>query len=200
MSVGILKLRWTYCWRQKSKWREVYNERKSQAGNRTETSRDLTLDSASLARIVIEDMLKRLAAFLILLAFAGQALAGGIVCSVDAIANGLNQIDEAVCSMQGMGECDNMACCTQGKSPTGSIVAMICCEVKCGESTGGAKFNFTPQSLVPATLIVTIRLVSLDALGEVKASAAAVSVRSAGDRLLHHNSPDLFLSNSTFLI
>lgn len=145
-------------------------------------------------------MLKRVAALLMVLFFAGQALAGGIVCGIDAISNGLRLTDEASCSMQSTGECDGMACCIQGKSPTGSVVAMICCEVKCGESTGGAQFNFVPQTLAPAPPVVTIRLISLDALSEVAASNAIVFVRSAENNLLHHNPPDLFLSNSTFLI
>lgn len=145
-------------------------------------------------------MLKRVAALLMVLLFAGQALAGGIVCGVDAISNGFSHADEAACSMQSSGECDEMACCLQGKSPTGSVVAMICCEVKCGESTGGAQFNFTPQTLALAPPLVTIRLISLDVLSEAAASNAIVTVRSAENNLLHSDPPDLFLSNSTFLI
>lgn len=145
-------------------------------------------------------MLKRVAALLMVLLFAGQALAGGIVCGIDAISKGLSHSEEASCSMQDMGECDGMACCLQGKSPTGAVVAMICCEVKCGESTSGAQFTFAPQTLAPAPSVVTIRLISLDALSEVEASNAIVSVRSAENNLLHHDPPDLFLSNSTFLI
>lgn len=145
-------------------------------------------------------MLKRVAALLMVLLFAGQSLAGGIVCGIDAINNGFNQTDEAVCSMQDMGECDGMACCAQGKSPTGSVVAMLCCEVKCGESTGGAQLGFAPQILTLAPPVVTLRLVSLDALGQIEASDSIVSVRSADNNLLHHEPPDLFLSNSTFLI
>lgn len=145
-------------------------------------------------------MLKRVAALLMILLFAGQALAGGIVCGIDAISNRFSQVDEAACSMQSMGECDEMACCLQGKSPTGAVVAMICCEVKCGESTGGAQLGFAPQTLTLALPIVTLRLVSLEALGQIEASDSIVSVRSADNSLLHHEPPDLFLSNSTFLI
>lgn len=145
-------------------------------------------------------MLKRIAALLMVLLFASQALAGGIACGIEAISNGLSHHDKVACSMQTTGECDEMACCMQGKLPTGSVVAMVCCEVKCGESTSGAQFNFAPQTLVLAPPVVTIRLVSLDTLGEVEASATTVSVRSAESSLLHHDPPDLFLSNSTFLI
>jgi hypothetical protein len=145
-------------------------------------------------------MLRRVTALLMVFLLAGQALAGGIVCGIDAISNGFGSTDEAACSMQSTGECDEMACCMQGKSPTGSVVAMICCEVKCGESTGGAQFNFPPQPLALAPSVVTVRLISLDALNEVEASNAIVSAKSAETDLLHHNAPDLFLSNSTFLI
>lgn len=134
------------------------------------------------------------------LLFAGQSLAGGIVCGVDAISSGFSRSDEAAYPMQSTGGCDEMACCAQGQAPTGSVVAMVCCEVVCGEPTGGAQFNFAPPALAPAPPVVTIRLVSLDALGEVEASNAVLSARSAESSLLHHHLPDLFLSHSAFLI
>ena len=143
-------------------------------------------------------MLKRVAALLMVLLFAGQAMAGGIVCGVDAISKSLNHTDKAACPMQSEGECDESACCSQGKSPTGALAAMICCEVKCGESTGGAQFNFVTQELIPAPRVVTIRTVLLDAMGE--AETAVVSIKSAAYKLLCHDPPDLYLSNSTFLI
>jgi hypothetical protein len=114
-------------------------------------------------------MLKRVAALLMILLFAGQALAGGIVCGIDAISNRFSQVDEAACSMQ-------------------------------DESTGGSQLGFAPQILILAPPVVTLRLVSLDALGQIEASDSLVSVRSADNSLLHHEPPDLFLSNSTFLI
>lgn len=134
------------------------------------------------------------------LLFAGQALAGGIACGIDAISNGLSHTDEAACSMQNTGECDEMACCTQGKSPTGAVVAMACCEIKCGESTSGALFDFTPRTSAIAPSFTVIRIVSLDALSEAESSAATVSIRSAENNLLHHDPPDLFVSHSAFLI
>jgi hypothetical protein len=143
-------------------------------------------------------MLKRVAALLMILLFAGQALAGGIVCGGRAISKSFNHTDEAACTMQSVGECDEMACCEQGKSPTGVMAAVICCEVKCGESTSGAQFNFAPQNLVPMPRVVCLRVVLPDAMGE--AEAAVVSIRSTAYKLLHHDPPDLYLSNSTFLI
>ncbi|HZF41353.1 MAG TPA: hypothetical protein VE715_21195 [Blastocatellia bacterium] len=144
-------------------------------------------------------MLKRVAALIMVLLFAGQSLAGGIVCGIDAISKGLNQSSEAACPMEKSDACD-MACCMQGKSPTGSIVAMVCCEVKCGESTSGAQFNFAPLNLAPAPSVIFVRLVSLDALSEAEASLSAVSLRSAENNFLHYDPPDLFLQNSAFLI
>jgi hypothetical protein len=143
-------------------------------------------------------MLKRVAALLMILLFAGQAMAGVVVCGVDAISKSINHTDEAACPMQSMGECDEMACCLQGKSPTGALAAMVCCEVKCGESTGGAQFDFAPQMLVPAPRAVSVRAILLDAMGETE--TAIVSIKSAAYKLLHHDPPDLYLSNSTFLI
>ena len=143
-------------------------------------------------------MLKRIGAIFLILLFAGQALAGGIVPGVDAISKSFNHANEAACPMQGASECDEMACCAQGKSPTGALAAMICCEVKCGESTGGAQFDFAPQTLIHAPRVISVRAVLLDAMGE--AEAAVVSIKSAAYKLLHHDPPDLYLSNSTFLI
>jgi hypothetical protein len=144
-------------------------------------------------------MLERVAALLMVLLFASQAMAGGIVCGIDAISNGLNQPSEAACPMEKPGECDDMACCKLGKSPTGAMAPMICCELKCGESTGGAQFNFAPLMLALAPPVVVIRLVSLDSLSEAEGSLA-VSLRSAENNFLHHDPPDLFLQNSAFLI
>jgi hypothetical protein len=143
-------------------------------------------------------MLKRVAALLMALLFAGQAMAGGIVCGVDDIGNSFNHTDEAACPTQGTGEYDEMACCARGKSPTGALAAMICCEVKCGESTGGAQFDFAPQPPIPEPRVVSIRAVLLDAAGE--AETAVVSIKSAAYKILHHDPPDLYLSNSTLLI
>jgi hypothetical protein len=156
--------------------------------------------SALYSRISFEDiLLKRVALSLLILLFAGQAMAGGIMCGVDAISKGLNQSSEAACPMEKSEECD-MSCCKQGKSPTGSIVAMVCCEVKCGESTGGALFNFTPLMIALGPPVIVIRFVSLDSTSEIEASLAAVSLRSAENDFLHHDPPDLYLQNSTFLI
>ena len=135
-----------------------------------------------------------------ILLFAGQALAGGIMCGIDTLSNGFDNTSEMSCPIQGESECDEMACCAQGQSPTGSVVAMICCEVKCGESTGGAQFNFTPQTLTLAPPVLIIRVVSLVPLNETAASRSSLSIRSAENHLLHHHPPDLFLCNSSFLI
>lgn len=143
-------------------------------------------------------MLKRIAAMFLILLFAGQALAGGSVCGVGAISKDFDHADEASCPMQGAARCDEMACCAQGKSPTGAMAAMICCEAPCGESTGGAQFNFTPQRLIPAPRVISVRAVILDAMGG--AETAVVSIKSAAYKLLHHDPPDFYLSNSTFLI
>lgn len=145
-------------------------------------------------------MLRRIAALLMVLLLAGQALAGGVACTIDAISNGLDDTGETFCSMQSAGDRDDMACCLLGTSPTGSVVAMACCEIKCGESTSGALFDFTPQKPAVAPSFTAIRIVSLDASSEAESSTDTVSVKSAENNLLHQDPPDLFLSNSTFLI
>jgi hypothetical protein len=143
-------------------------------------------------------VLKHITALILVLLFAGQATAGGSVCGVEVISTCFNHADEAACPMRGAARYDEMACCAQGKSQTGAMAAMICCEAPYGESTGGAQFDFAPQTLIPASRIVRVRAVLLDAMGE--AETAVVSIKSAAYKLLHHDPPDFYLSNSTFLI
>ena len=81
---------------------------------------------------------------------------------------------------------------------TWTLAAMMCCEVKCGESTGGAEFEFAPQTLISEDRVLIVRRILLDATGE--AETAVVSIKSAAYKLLHHDPPDLYLFNSMFLI
>jgi hypothetical protein len=148
-------------------------------------------------------MTKHITALILVLLFAGQALAGGSVCG-DAIGKSFNQTDEAACPIRRAARRDEMACCAQGESPTDVMAAMICCgverccEVKCGEPIGGQQFNFAPQTLIPEPRTVRVRPSLLDAMGE--AETAVVSIKSAAYKLLHHYPPDFYLSHSTFLI
>lgn len=143
-------------------------------------------------------MLKRVAPLILVLLFAGQAMAGGIVCGIDIVSNALDRSSEASCSVKKPGECHKKACCRLGKSPTGATAAMICCEVICGESTGGAQFDFAPLTLAITPSSIVVRIISLDTLSEAEATAS--SLRSAETGYLRHEPPPLFLQNSAFLI
>lgn len=145
-------------------------------------------------------MLRRIAALIVVLVITGQALAGGIAFGIDALSNGFDSASETSCPMQAEGEGEEMACCALGKSPTGSVAAMVCCEVVCGESTGGAHFNFTPLLLAIAPPVVTDRASTFQSLNSESASAFSVFLKSADNALLAQAPPDLFLTNSTFLI
>ena len=145
-------------------------------------------------------MLRRIAALILVLIIASQAMAGGIACGIDALSKAISDEDEMACAMQGDGDCKDMACCMQGKSPTGSVVAMVCCEVICGESTGGSQFNFIPQTRAFAPPVLRYRAVEFDSHSSDTNSAFSVFLRSAENDLLFHDPPDLFLINSTFLI
>jgi len=134
------------------------------------------------------------------LLIAGQALAGGIVCGTDALSNGLDNKSEIACPMGSEGDSEEMACCALGKSPTGSVVAKVCCEVFCGESTSGSQFDFSPFSLVFAPPITSYRSVEFESLDPTPDTAFSVFLRSAENHLLSHDPPDLFVINSTFLI
>jgi hypothetical protein len=137
----------------------------------------------------------------IVLFFTSQTSADGVVCGIDTISgNGLNQLSNVNCPIEKPGPCDEQACCKQGKSPTGSIVAMVCCELKCGESTGGEQLSIVSRTIAPAPSTVSIRRISLDLLGEAKASRAGISLRSEENNFLNHDPPDRFLQNSAFLI
>src|SRR4030095_4120159 len=143
-------------------------------------------------------MPKRIAALVFVLLFAGKALAGGAMCGVGAICKSFNNPYEAACLMQSMSEGDEMNCCARAKSPAGALAGMLCCEVKCGEAPGSAEFDFATQTLIPAPHVFSVRTILLDAMGETE--TAVVSIKSADYKLLHHDPPDLYLFNSTFLI
>jgi hypothetical protein len=143
-------------------------------------------------------MPKRIAALVFVLLFASKALAGGAMCGVGAICKSFNNPYEAACLMQSMREGDEMDGCAHEKSPAGALAGMLCCEVKCGEATDSAEFDFATQTLIPAPRILSIRTILLIAMGE--AETAVVSIKSADYKLLHHDPPDLYISNSTFLI
>jgi len=143
-------------------------------------------------------MLKRTAAFIFVLLLAGRAMAGGIVRGADAISRSFNHTEEAACPMQNASEGHAIECCAHEKSPIWTLAAMMCCEVKCGESTGGAEFECAPQALISGGHVLVVRTVLLDAMGE--AETAVVSIKSAAYKLLQHDPPDLYLFNSTFLI
>jgi hypothetical protein len=143
-------------------------------------------------------MPKRIAALIFVLLFAGKALAGGAMCGAGAICKSFSGPYEAECLTQSMSEGDEMDCCAQEQSPASGMAGMLCCEVKCGEAPESAEFDFAAQTLIPAPRILSVREVLLDAMGE--AETAAVSIKSADYKLLHHDPPDLYISNSTFLI
>ena len=129
-------------------------------------------------------MLKRLAAFFIVLVFASQTLAGGFACDGE--------------DSQSAGE---MACCRLAKSNAGATMAMLCCQTACGEPTSGTP---GPQSetpshgqQVPAPIVADIPATSFHLLF---AEVSPLSKRSADALLLRLDPPALYLHNSTFLI
>jgi hypothetical protein len=143
-------------------------------------------------------MPKRIAALIFVLLFAGEALAGGARCGAGAICKGFDDPYEAACLTQSMSEGDEMDCCAQEQSPAVGLAGMHCCEIRCGEAPESAEFDFAAQNLIPAPRFIFVRTISLDAIGE--AETAVVSIKSTAYKLLHRDPPDLYLSNSTFLI
>jgi hypothetical protein len=127
-------------------------------------------------------MLKRLTTLFLVVAFAGPIMAGGYACASDGE----------------RGSAKEMACCKQAESPSGPAVAKMCCEMVCGESTGGTPITpsgAAPQPQAPALHIEVPNIAAVDLLPTVDLSA-----RSANDSLLYHSPPDLYLHNSAFLI
>ncbi len=130
-------------------------------------------------------MLKRLAALFIVLAFAGQTLAGGFACDGG-----------------GSDSAAEMACCQLAKSDAGATTAMLCCQLVCGEPTSGGTpgtQSETPSRAqqVPAPAIADIPATPFHSLFAV---AAPLSQRSANALLLRLDPPALYLHHSTFLI
>lgn len=129
-------------------------------------------------------MFKRLAAFFIVLAFASQTLAGGVAC---------DSSDRSSAS--------EMACCAQARSASASPVAIMCCQIVCGEPTSGTP---GPQSetptggqQVPSPTVVDIPVATFKLLLAV---IAPVSKDRADALLLELDPPALYLHNSVFLI
>lgn len=129
-------------------------------------------------------MLKRLAAFFVVLVFASQTLAGGFTCDGD-----------------GSDSAAEMACCKLAKSSAGATMAMLCCQTACGEPTSGTP---GPQSetpshgqQLPAPPVVDLPVASFHLL---LAAVSPLSKRSADALLLRLDPPALYLHNSTFLI
>ena len=129
-------------------------------------------------------MLKRLAAFFIVLAFAGQILAGGFACDGD-----------------GQNSAAQMACCKLARSNAGATMAMLCCQTVCGEPTGGTP---GPQSETPAHGQQAPAPADADIPATpfhlLIAPVSPLSKRSADALLLRLDPPALYLHNSTFLI
>ncbi len=129
-------------------------------------------------------MLKRLAAFFIVLVFASQTLAGGFACDGD-----------------GSDSAAEMACCKLAKSNAGATMAMLCCQTACGEPTSGmpGPQSETPShgQQVPAPTVADIPAISFHLLF---AAVSPLSKRSADALLLRLDPPALYLHNSAFLI
>lgn len=127
-------------------------------------------------------MLKRLAAFSLVLLFAGNALAGAFAC-------GQGDRSSAV----------EMACCVLAKSAGASPAAVMCCEVVCGESggTSGTQSEDAVRLRVPALPVAPHPAASFD---QLLASSLRPLTRPADVSLLGPTPPDLYLQNSSFLI
>lgn len=130
-------------------------------------------------------MLNRLAALVIVLAFVGPDLAGGLVCA------------ESGSGCHGMAR---MACCAMAKAPAASPAARLCCEMVCGESTGDMSIAQPPAGAQQLDFTQSVVKVRVEPLNRFFAAQFAVSMRSAESSLLYRNPPDLFLRHSTFLI
>ncbi len=129
-------------------------------------------------------MLKRLAAFFIVLVIASQTLAGGFACDGDSS-------DSAA----------EMACCKLAQSNAGATMAMLCCQIACGEPMSGTP---GPQSetpshgqQVPAPSVTDLPASSFHLLF---AAVSPMSKRSADALHLRLDPPALYLHNSAFLI
>ncbi len=129
-------------------------------------------------------MLKRLAAFFIVLAFAGQTLAGGFACDGD-----------------GSDSAAEMACCKLAKSNAGATMAMLCCQTVCGEPTSGTP---GPQSETPShgqqAPAPSVADIPATPPHSLFATVSPLSKRSVDILLLRLDPPALYLHNSTFLI
>jgi hypothetical protein len=124
-------------------------------------------------------MAHRLAALFLTILFTGHTLAGAVGC----VAGDHRQAEE-------------MACCVQSDSVAGSVIAKLCCQLRCGKPINDGQS--TPQELTQ--LQTPLLSVSHYPASDYCAAANAVLVRSAEARLLERHPPPLFLSHSSLLI
>ncbi|MBA3713638.1 MAG: hypothetical protein H0W76_14485 [Pyrinomonadaceae bacterium] len=129
-------------------------------------------------------MLKRLAAFFVVLVIASQTLAGGFACDGD-----------------GGHNASEMACCKLAKSNAGATMAMLCCQIACGEPMSGTP---GPQSETPShgqqAPAPTVADIPSTPFHLLFAAVSPLSKKAADALHLRLDPPALYLHNSTFLI
>ncbi len=91
-----------------------------------------------------------------------------------------------------------MECCKQGKSPTGSSMAKLCCEMVCGEPVSGSTLIESQAS--PQAESAVFYLVSLYVITFTLKTKPVVPQITTRKPLPFHSAPELYLQNSAFLI
>ena len=125
-------------------------------------------------------MLKRVAALIMVLAFASQVLAGAFACKGDHSSPA------------------EMACCALAKSGNASPAAVICCETVCGEPTNGNPGTHSETKVRPHVPAFVPAVFAVPAL--IQLPVVPVTTRSCDAALLYRDPPALYLHNSAFLI
>ncbi|MBL8206214.1 MAG: hypothetical protein JNM09_18405 [Blastocatellia bacterium] len=97
--------------------------------------------------------------------------------------------------------CTNeMACCQQAQSVTGSAAARLCCEIFCGEPLDKGA-GLTANVTLPALAVVPIvSFTSSPVFTPLNTAQAELAIRVVNSSLCQHRPPPLFLSHSAFLI
>ena len=104
------------------------------------------------------------------------------------------------CEMTAQHCADEMACCQQAQSVTGSAAARLCCEIFCGEPLDKGAEPATNITL-PASVIAPASSAILTPILILPATAQAnLIIRAVNSSRRQHRPPPLFLSHSAFLI
>ena len=104
------------------------------------------------------------------------------------------------CEMTAQHCADEMTCCQQAQSVTGSAAARLCCEIFCEEPLDKGAEPATNITLLASVIAPVSSATPASILILPPTARAKLAIRIVNSSLYQHRLPPLFLSPSAFLI